>query len=76
MRTQGDQEILAYNIMPAAGSRHGIDQPADIFMADFALQFAGQIIFHAEGGGMFNCRHSANPCPKDGIWQAATGGKL
>jgi hypothetical protein len=74
MRTHGDQEILADDIMLGAGSRHCVNQAADILTPDFFLQFAGQIIVNADRDRLFNCLHSGNTCPGDGIWQAATGG--
>jgi hypothetical protein len=57
MRPQGNQEILADDIMLAAGARHAINDATDIFMPDFALEFSGQIIFSAGRGSMFNCLH-------------------
>jgi hypothetical protein len=71
MRTHGEREVLADDIMPVAGSRHGVNQAADILMPDFTFQFASQIILNANWGCMFNCLHRAYPDPKDGLWQAA-----
>ncbi len=45
MVVQGCEEITCNHVMPDAGSGHGIDFAADVFMANLAEAFSSEVVF-------------------------------